>query len=54
MESVDEETGTQLSTRQVIDEVKTFIAAGHETTAHGRRPQPLQEDQSHADQAVEA
>jgi cytochrome P450 len=35
METVDEETGTKLSTRQVIDEVKTFIAAGHETTAHG-------------------
>jgi cytochrome P450 len=35
METVDEETGTRLSTRQVIDEVKTFIAAGHETTAHG-------------------
>ncbi|HWD70260.1 MAG TPA: cytochrome P450 [Solirubrobacteraceae bacterium] len=35
METVDDETGTRLSTRQVIDEVKTFIAAGHETTAHG-------------------
>ena len=35
METVDEQTGTRLSTRQVIDEVKTFIAAGHETTAHG-------------------
>jgi cytochrome P450 len=35
METVDDETETRLSTRQVIDEVKTFIAAGHETTAHG-------------------
>lgn len=31
----DEETGEPFSRQQVIDEVKTFIAAGHETTAHG-------------------
>lgn len=35
IETTDEETGETLSRQQVIDEVKTFIAAGHETTAHG-------------------
>jgi cytochrome P450 len=35
METVDDETGDRLDRRQVIDEIKTFISAGHETTAHG-------------------
>lgn len=35
METVDDETGEALDRRQVIDEMKTFVAAGHETTAHG-------------------
>ncbi|MGB3771170.1 MAG: cytochrome P450 [Rhodococcus sp. (in: high G+C Gram-positive bacteria)] len=35
MDSADPDTGEFLSRQQVIDEVATFIAAGHETTAHG-------------------
>lgn len=35
METEDPETGERLSRQQVIDEVVTFVAAGHETTAHG-------------------
>lgn len=35
MESQDLETGARLSRQQVLDELRTFIAAGHETTAHG-------------------
>lgn len=35
IDSPDPETGDRLTRRQVIDEIKTFIAAGHETTAHG-------------------
>lgn len=35
METVDEDSGQRLERRQVVDEVMTFIAAGHETTAHG-------------------
>ncbi len=33
-DTIDDD-GTRLSRQQVMDEVKTFIAAGHETTAHG-------------------
>jgi cytochrome P450 len=35
MEATDEETGETMDRRQVIDELLTFTAAGHETTAHG-------------------
>jgi cytochrome P450 len=35
MEATDEETGQQMSRQQVLDELLTFVAAGHETTAHG-------------------
>lgn len=35
METADPETGEFLDRQQVVDEVVTFIAAGHETTAHG-------------------
>lgn len=35
MEAVDEETGERMDRRQVLDELLTFTAAGHETTAHG-------------------
>jgi cytochrome P450 len=35
METEDDEAGGTLSRRQVIDEIKTFLFAGHETTAHG-------------------
>lgn len=35
METVDDDTGERLSRQQVIDEMKTILAAGHETTAHG-------------------
>ncbi len=35
MESEDEETGQRLDRHQVIDELRTFVGAGHETTAHG-------------------
>jgi cytochrome P450 len=35
MEATDEETGATMDRRQVLDELLTFTAAGHETTAHG-------------------
>jgi cytochrome P450 len=35
MEARDEETGEAMSREQVLDELMTFTAAGHETTAHG-------------------
>ncbi len=35
MDTPDPETGECLDRQQVVDEVVTFIAAGHETTAHG-------------------
>jgi cytochrome P450 len=35
MEATDEESGERMDRRQVIDELLTFTAAGHETTAHG-------------------
>jgi cytochrome P450 len=35
MESEDADTGQRLSKQQVIDELRTFVGAGHETTAHG-------------------
>ncbi|MGH2958221.1 MAG: cytochrome P450 [Solirubrobacterales bacterium] len=35
IEAEDESDGTRLSRQQVIDEMATFIAAGHETTAQG-------------------
>ncbi len=35
MESTDEETGERMDRQQVLDELLTFTAAGHETTAHG-------------------
>lgn len=35
MEARDEETGETMSREQVLDELMTFVAAGHETTAHG-------------------
>jgi len=35
MEARDEETGAPMSREQVLDELMTFVAAGHETTAHG-------------------
>jgi cytochrome P450 len=35
MEATDEETGERMDRRQVLDELLTFTAAGHETTAHG-------------------
>lgn len=35
MESEDPEDGSRLTRQQVIDELRTFIGAGHETTAHG-------------------
>lgn len=33
MEAVDEETGEQMDDRQLLDEAKTMLGAGHETTA---------------------
>lgn len=33
MEAVDEETGEQMDDRQLLDESKTMLGAGHETTA---------------------
>ncbi len=35
MEARDEETGAPMDREQVLDELMTFVAAGHETTAHG-------------------
>jgi cytochrome P450 len=35
MEATDEDTGERMDRRQVLDELLTFTAAGHETTAHG-------------------
>lgn len=35
MEAEDEQTGERMSREQVLDELMTFVAAGHETTAHG-------------------
>ena len=35
MEATDEQTGERMDRRQVLDELLTFTAAGHETTAHG-------------------
>lgn len=35
METEDPDTGERLDRQQVVDEVITFVAAGHETTAHG-------------------
>jgi cytochrome P450 len=35
MEARDEESGEPMSREQVLDELMTFVAAGHETTAHG-------------------
>ncbi|MBO9533638.1 MAG: cytochrome P450 [Solirubrobacteraceae bacterium] len=35
MESTDPDSGEGLTRKQVMDEVKTLVAAGHETTAHG-------------------
>jgi cytochrome P450 len=35
MEAEDEQTGTKIDSEQVLDELMTFVAAGHETTAHG-------------------
>ncbi|MBB4662807.1 cytochrome P450 [Conexibacter arvalis] len=35
MEAEDEETGERMDREQVLDELMTFLAAGHETTAHG-------------------
>lgn len=35
MEAEDEDTGEKLERQQVIDEVATFMGAGHETTAQG-------------------
>ncbi len=35
LEAEDESDGTRLNRQQVIDEMATFIAAGHETTAQG-------------------
>jgi cytochrome P450 len=35
VDGVDPDTGERLSRQQIVDEVKTLIAAGHETTAHG-------------------
>lgn len=35
MEAQDEETGERMDREQVLDELMTFLAAGHETTAHG-------------------
>ncbi len=35
MEATDEETGERMDRQQVLDELLTFTAAGHETTAHG-------------------
>ena len=35
MEAADEETGERMDRQQVLDELLTFTAAGHETTAHG-------------------
>ena len=35
MEATDEDTGQHMSRQQVLDELLTFVAAGHETTAHG-------------------
>jgi cytochrome P450 len=35
MEAEDEQTGARMSSEQVLDELMTFVAAGHETTAHG-------------------
>lgn len=35
MEAEDEETGARMDRDQVLDELMTFVAAGHETTAHG-------------------
>jgi cytochrome P450 len=35
MEATDEETGERMDRQQILDELLTFTAAGHETTAHG-------------------
>jgi cytochrome P450 len=35
MEATDEDTGERMNRQQVLDELLTFTAAGHETTAHG-------------------
>lgn len=35
MEAEDEGTGERMDRQQVLDELLTFVAAGHETTAHG-------------------
>lgn len=35
MDARDEQTGEPMSRQQVLDELLTFVAAGHETTAHG-------------------
>ena len=35
MEAQDEQTGARMDREQVLDELMTFVAAGHETTAHG-------------------
>jgi cytochrome P450 len=35
MEAQDEQTGARMDRDQVLDELMTFVAAGHETTAHG-------------------
>ncbi|HEY3829365.1 MAG TPA: cytochrome P450 [Solirubrobacteraceae bacterium] len=35
MEAEDEQSGERMSRDQVLDELMTFVAAGHETTAHG-------------------
>jgi cytochrome P450 len=35
MEAEDEQTGAKMDRDQVLDELMTFVAAGHETTAHG-------------------
>jgi cytochrome P450 len=35
MEAEDEQTGERMDREQVLDELMTFVAAGHETTAHG-------------------
>ena len=35
MEARDEQTEQPMSRQQVLDELLTFVAAGHETTAHG-------------------
>ncbi len=35
MEARDEDSGEPMGRQQVLDELLTFVAAGHETTAHG-------------------